>query len=102
MHHVLSKELLKFLEDSIELSSFMLRFVQSIKKFVFSNEKNLDWVFRSLKNKALSAVKSYLYREDASSSELSTLKMLFGQPEIVYDSLIENIIMGSEVKSESI
>ncbi|XP_062707814.1 uncharacterized protein LOC109406809 [Aedes albopictus] len=54
----------------------------------FNEEENLQ---NSLKGKAYEAVKSRLMFPGNVSGILSTLKMLFGQPEVIIQSLIEKV-----------
>lgn len=76
----------------------MSRFVQFTKPCVFYDKENLDGLSRRLKGKSLDIVKFELCKQDALSSVLSILRMLFGQPKIVYDSLIKSITTEPEVK----
>ncbi|XP_062715269.1 uncharacterized protein LOC115260558 [Aedes albopictus] len=57
----------------------------------FTEEENLVRLQNSLKGKAYEAVKSRLMFPGNVSGILSTLKMLFGQPEVIIQSLIEKV-----------
>ncbi|XP_062705726.1 uncharacterized protein LOC134287612 [Aedes albopictus] len=57
----------------------------------FTEEENLVRLQKSLKGKAYEAVKSRLMFPGNVSGVLSTLKMLFGQPEVIIQSLIEKV-----------
>ncbi|XP_062711977.1 uncharacterized protein LOC134289698 [Aedes albopictus] len=66
----------------------------------FTDEENIVRLQKSLKGKAYEAVKSRLIHPENVPGILSTLKMLFGQPEVIVQSLIEKVSSLPAIREE--
>lgn len=68
----------------------------------FTEEENLIRLQKSLKGKAYEAVKSRLLYPGNVSGILRTLRMLFGQPEVIIQSLIGKVSALPEIREEKL
>ncbi|XP_062715437.1 uncharacterized protein LOC134291545 [Aedes albopictus] len=86
-----SKDLPTFSGNPEEWPIFLSMFNSTTAMCGFTEEENLVRLQRSLKGKAYEAVKCRLMHPGNVQGIVSTLKMLFGQPEIIVHSLIGKI-----------
>ncbi|XP_062704409.1 uncharacterized protein LOC109433030 [Aedes albopictus] len=86
-----SKDLPTFSGNPDEWPVFLSMFNSTTAMCGFTEEENLVRLQRSLKGKAYEAVKCRLMHPGNVQGIMSTLKMLFGQPEIIVHSLIRKI-----------
>ncbi|XP_055623313.1 uncharacterized protein LOC129766739 [Toxorhynchites rutilus septentrionalis] len=86
-----SKELPTFSGNPEEWPIFLATFNNTTQLCGFSNDENLFRLQRCLKDKAYDAVKRFLLFPTNVPRIISTLKILFGQPEAIILSLINNI-----------
>ncbi|XP_058448820.1 uncharacterized protein LOC131428794 [Malaya genurostris] len=84
----ISKELPLFTGDPEEWPLFFASFESSTRICGFTEEENLLRLQRSLKGKALEAVRSRLLYPSGLKGVMKTLRTLFGRPEVVVHSLI--------------
>ncbi|XP_053686266.1 uncharacterized protein LOC128735804 [Sabethes cyaneus] len=86
-----SKDLPIFSGNPEEWPVFMSMYNRTTTMCGFTDDENIVRLQKSLKGKAYDAVKSRLMHSGNVSGILTTLKMLFGQPEVIIQSLIDKI-----------
>ncbi|XP_062706189.1 uncharacterized protein LOC134287695 [Aedes albopictus] len=86
-----SKDLPTFSGDPEEWPLFLSTFNSTTALCGFTNDENIVRLQRSLKGRAYEAVKSRLLHPSNISGIMSTLKMLFGQPEVIVHSMMSKI-----------
>ncbi|XP_062698812.1 uncharacterized protein LOC109398619 [Aedes albopictus] len=86
--HAVAKELPIFCGSPEEWPLFIATYESTSKMCGFSDEENLLRLQRSLKGKALEAVRSRLLYPAGLQGVISTLRMLFGRPEVIVHSLV--------------
>ncbi|XP_062714227.1 uncharacterized protein LOC134290998 [Aedes albopictus] len=86
-----SKDLPTFSGDPEEWPLFLSTFNSTTALCGFTNDENIVRLQRSLKGRAYEAVKSRLLHPTNVSGVMSTLKMLFGQPEVIVHSMMAKI-----------
>ncbi|XP_058826816.1 uncharacterized protein LOC131686839 [Topomyia yanbarensis] len=84
----IAKDLPFFTGDPEEWPLFIASYENSTRMCGFSEEENLLRLQRSLKGKALEAVRSRLLYPSGLGGVINTLRTLFGRPEIIVHSLI--------------
>lgn len=84
----IAKELPIFSGDPEEWPLFIASYESSTKMCGFSEEENLHRLQRSLKGKALEAVRSRLLYPAGIQGIINTLRILFGRPEVIVHSLV--------------
>lgn len=89
----IDKELPVYSGDPDEWPLFIATFENTTRLCGYTPKENIARLQRSLKGRALEAVRSQLLHPTNMNSALSTLKMLFGRPEIIVHSLIQKINM---------
>ncbi|XP_062704517.1 uncharacterized protein LOC134286848 [Aedes albopictus] len=94
------KELPQFNGDPEDWPVFLSMYNRTTAMCGFSDEENIVRLQKSLKGKAYEAVKSRLIHPGNVSGILSTLKMLFGQPEVIIQSLIEKVSTLPAIREE--
>ncbi|XP_055614868.1 uncharacterized protein LOC129761179 [Toxorhynchites rutilus septentrionalis] len=87
----ISSELPTFSGYPEEWPLFIASYENSTRICGYSDEENLLRLQRSLKGKALEAVRCRLLYPSSLSGTIATLRTLFGRPEIIVHSLINNI-----------
>ncbi|XP_062704081.1 uncharacterized protein LOC134286482 [Aedes albopictus] len=87
----ISKDLPTFSGDPEEWPLFLSTFTSTTTLCGFTNDENIVRLQRSLKGRAYEAVKSRLLHPSNVSGVMSTLKMLFGQPEVIVHSMMSKI-----------
>ncbi|XP_065095683.1 uncharacterized protein LOC135717497 [Ochlerotatus camptorhynchus] len=89
--HAVSKELPVFTGEPEEWPLFFASFENTTHLCGFSPEENMVRLQKCLKGKALEAVRCQLLHPSNLEQVISTLKMLFGRPEIIVHSLLQKI-----------
>ncbi|XP_062537615.1 uncharacterized protein LOC134205925 [Armigeres subalbatus] len=87
----ISKDLPTFSGNPEEWPLFLSTFNSTTALCGFTKEENIVRLQRSLKSRAHEAVKSRLLHPSNVSGVMSTLKMLFGQPEVIVHSMMSKI-----------
>ncbi|XP_058816672.1 uncharacterized protein LOC131679946 [Topomyia yanbarensis] len=88
---VVSKELPVFTGNPLEWPLFINSYENSTALCGFSLAENMMRLQRSLKGNALEAVRCNLLMPDAVPRVMATLKMLYGRPEIIVNSLLAKV-----------
>ncbi|XP_058445267.1 uncharacterized protein LOC131426502 [Malaya genurostris] len=83
-----AKELPEFSGNPEEWPLFIATYESTTKMCGFSDEENLLRLQRSLKGKALEAVRSRLLHPCGLEGVINTLRTLFGRPEIIVHSIV--------------
>lgn len=91
----------EFSGDPIEWPSFMTRFADTKKRCAYTVVKNLNRMTKCLKVEQL-AVKGDLHKRNALSIVFATLRMLLGQPVVVYSALINSIKTEPDTKADDL
>ncbi|XP_058448819.1 uncharacterized protein LOC131428793 [Malaya genurostris] len=89
--HAVSKELPVYNGNPEEWPLFFATFENTTKLCGYTPEENMARLQRCLRGKALDAVRCQLLHPLNLGHVLSTLKMLFGRPEIIVYSLVQKI-----------
>lgn len=88
---VVSKDLPIFSGNSSDWPVFITMFAETTKQCGFTDAENVNRLMRCLKGEAYEAVKSELLKPNSLAMVLSTLKMLFGKPEIVFNTSLNDL-----------
>ncbi|XP_058464923.1 uncharacterized protein LOC131438730 [Malaya genurostris] len=97
---VVSKELPVFSGNPLEWPLFVSSYENSTALCGFSDAENMMRLQRSLRGNALEAVRSNLLMPNAVARVLSTLRMLYGRPELVVNALLEKVRSTPPPKAE--
>ncbi|XP_058816921.1 uncharacterized protein LOC131680219 [Topomyia yanbarensis] len=89
--HAVSKELPIYSGNPEEWPLFIATFENTTRLCGYTSEENMARLQRCLKGKALEAVRCQLLHPSNLGHVMSTLKMLFGRPEIIVYSLVQKI-----------
>ncbi|XP_062710881.1 uncharacterized protein LOC134288963 [Aedes albopictus] len=89
--HAVAKELPVYSGEPEEWPLFIATYENTTRLCGYTPEENMVRLQRCLRGKALDAVRCQLLHPANLEHALSTLKMLFGRPEIIVHSLIEKI-----------
>ncbi|XP_055605771.1 uncharacterized protein LOC129753946 [Uranotaenia lowii] len=89
--HVMSRDLPHFSGDPHDWPLFYKSFCNSTAACGLSDAENLDRLQKCLKGRALEAVRSKLLIPDSVPQVMNTLKMLFGQPEIILFTVLKKL-----------
>lgn len=89
--HVVSKDLPFFHGNPEQWPMFISRFDNSTALCGFSDSENLDRLQKCLKGKAYEAVRSRLLTAESVQGIMSTLKLLYGRPELIVNTLMIKI-----------
>lgn len=89
--HVLPKDLPNFNGNPLDWAFFISAFETTTNQCGFSNTENMMRLQRCLKGNALMAVKSCLLRPEKVPEVIETLKMLYGKPELIILTLIDQM-----------
>lgn len=89
--HAVAKELPVYSGEPEEWPLFIATYENTTRLCGYTPEENMVRLQRCLRGKALEAVKCQLLHPANLDFALSTLKMLFGRPEIIVHTLIEKI-----------
>ncbi|XP_055844833.1 uncharacterized protein LOC129911149 [Episyrphus balteatus] len=100
--HLISRDLQSFAGSPDEWPLFISNFCRSTEICAFTDEENLVRLQKSLKGKALEAVRSLLIQPSCVPRVISTLKMLYGDPELVVHALTQKIQSTPAPKSEKL
>lgn len=100
--HVVSKDLPLFNGDPKDWPAFITKLRDTTRLCGITAAENLERLGRCLKGQALEAVQSDLNNPEALPNVLSTLKLLFGRPEVIYNSLIDQVRSVPVVKMEKL
>ncbi|XP_058826902.1 uncharacterized protein LOC131686906 [Topomyia yanbarensis] len=87
----ISKDLPLFSGNPEEWPLFLSSFNSTTAMCGFTNEENIVRLQRSLKDRAYEAVRCRLMHPSNVNGIMSTLKMLFGQPEVIVNSMMSKI-----------
>ncbi|XP_058816853.1 uncharacterized protein LOC131680147 [Topomyia yanbarensis] len=98
----ISKDLPTFSGNPEEWPLFLSTFNSTTAMCGFTNEENIVRLQRSLKGRAYEAVKCRLMHPSNVNGVLSTLKMLFGQPEVIVNSMISKIAALPALKEDKL
>ncbi|XP_062703946.1 uncharacterized protein LOC134286352 [Aedes albopictus] len=97
-----SRDLPTFSGDPEEWPLFLSTFNSTTALCGFTNDENIVRLQRSLKGRAYEAVKSRLLHPSNISGIMSTLKMLFGQPEVIVHSMMTKINLLPALKEDKL
>lgn len=89
--HVIAKDLSYFSGNPKEWPIFISRFQNSTESCAFSHAENLDRLQRCLKGNALEAVRSRLNIPESVPDIIETLRLLYGRPELIINSMLRKI-----------
>lgn len=96
------KELSKFDGNPRAWPRFITSFNRSTEVCGFNNLENLERLTNSLSGRALTAVESSLTMEENLPRILATLEMIFGKPEFIITSLIDEMRKSSPPSADNI
>ncbi|XP_065088896.1 uncharacterized protein LOC135710301, partial [Ochlerotatus camptorhynchus] len=94
------KDLPRFGGDPEDWPRFIAAYERTTRMCAFRNDELLDRLERSLYDRALSAVKSLLLHPENVSTIISRLKTLFGNPEVIVETMIKRIRMMPAPKAD--
>ncbi|XP_065074000.1 uncharacterized protein LOC135698068 [Ochlerotatus camptorhynchus] len=97
-----SKDLPTFSGDPEEWPVFISMYNRTTTMCGFTEDENIVRLQKSLKGRAYDAVKSRLMHSGNVPGILSTLKMLFGQPEVIIQSLIRKVGSLSPIREDKL
>ncbi|XP_055923993.1 uncharacterized protein LOC129954238 [Eupeodes corollae] len=100
--HIMHKELPSFSGRPEEWPLFISCFENSTRVCGLSNDENLIRLQKSLKGKALESVRAQLLYPHQLPNIISTLRMLFGRPEAIINSLVAKIRSEPSPKNEEL
>lgn len=86
--HAVAKELPTFSGNPEEWPLFIATYESTTRMCGFSEEENLLRLQRSLRGKALDAVRSHLLYPAGLDGVINTLRTLYGRPEVIVNSLV--------------
>lgn len=89
--HVLPKDLPNFSGDPLEWAFFISSYETTTTRCGYSNAENMMRLQRCLKGNALMAVKSCLLHPEKVPEVIDTLRMMYGKPEVIIFTLIDQI-----------
>ncbi|XP_053691213.1 uncharacterized protein LOC128739741 [Sabethes cyaneus] len=89
--HAVSKELPTFSGNPEEWPLFISTYESSTRMCGFSDEENLLRLQRSLRGRALETVRSRLLHPVGLEGVIKTLRMLYGRPEVIVNTLVGKI-----------
>lgn len=95
---VIKLELPTFSGDAADWPQFIGAYVNSTRQCGYTDEENISRLYQCLKGPAYDAVKSSLRRPGALPTVLKTLKALFGRPDLILESEIEEARRVAPVK----
>lgn len=85
------KDLPRFGGDPEDWPRFIAAYNRTTRMCAFSNDELLDRLERSLHDRALAAVKSLLLHPENVPTIMSRLRVLFGNPEVIVETMIKRI-----------
>lgn len=88
---MVTKDLPIFYGKPEEWPMFISRFNNSTTTCGFSHQENLDRLQKCLKGNALEAVRSRLLSAESVPGIIETLRMLYGRPDLIINTLLNNI-----------
>ncbi|XP_065094740.1 uncharacterized protein LOC135715349 [Ochlerotatus camptorhynchus] len=97
-----SKDLPTFSGNPEEWPVFISMYNRTTTMCGFTEDENIVRLQKSLKGRAYDAVKSRLMHSGNVPGILSTLKMLFGQPEVIIQSLIGKVSFLSSIREDKL
>ncbi|XP_065090559.1 uncharacterized protein LOC135711619 [Ochlerotatus camptorhynchus] len=97
-----SKDLPTFSGNPEEWPVFISMYNRTTTMCGFTEDENIVRLQKSLKGRAYDAVKSRLMHSGNVPGILSTLKMLFGQPEVIIQSLIGKVSSLSSIREDKL
>lgn len=100
--HALPKHLPEFTGLPEEWPRFISNYEQTTQTCGFSNEENLIRLQNSLKGKALEAVSCRLMLPSSVPDVIQTLRLLFGRPELIINTLLQKIRNEPSPKAEKL
>lgn len=89
--HVLPRDLPKFQGNPQEWPMFISSYESSTLTGGYTNAENLIRLQRCLQGKALEAVRSILLSPNNVASVIETLRMMYGRPDLIIHTLIQQI-----------
>ncbi|XP_055918440.1 uncharacterized protein LOC129950533 [Eupeodes corollae] len=98
----LIRDLPAFDGDPSEWPLFIASFNRSTELGRFSDEENLIRLHKALKGSALEAVRSLIIQPNCVGRVIDTLKMLYGRPELIINTLIRKISSTPPPKAEKL
>lgn len=97
---VIPKEIPQFSGDPKYWPQFITTFINSTQQCGFTAEENMARLSKCLKGDAYNAVRTDLLMPSSLGTVLSTLRMLYGRPELIFNSAMEQIKQTPPVKLE--
>lgn len=89
--HVMPRELPHFDGNPNQWEAFISAFENSTETCGFSNSENLGRLQKCLKGDAYTAVRSRLLHKDSVPGVIHTLRMMYGRPEFIIETMIRDI-----------
>ncbi|XP_067635019.1 uncharacterized protein [Eurosta solidaginis] len=99
---VMSKDLPTFSGNPEEWPLFITNFEQSTIRCGFTDQENLIRLQKCLKGSALDAVRGKLMMPSTISYAIETLRMLYGRPDVIHQTLQKKLRQQPVVKTENL
>lgn len=99
---VFPRDLPQFSGDPLTWPMFISAFLNSTKACGYSNYENLARLQKSLKDRALEAVRMNLMVPETVPMVISTLQFLYGQPEKLLNACLQEVKKYSVIKGEKL
>lgn len=100
--HTMNRRLPQFFGEPTKWQMFESAFVHSTTSCGLMNHENLSRLLDSLQGVAMDAVKSRLLHPDSVPGVMETLRLMYGRPELVIQSLLEEINKTTPPKSDDL
>ncbi|XP_037030375.1 uncharacterized protein LOC119070165 [Bradysia coprophila] len=100
--HTMNRRLPQFFGEPTKWQMFESAFVYSTMSCGLMNHENLSRLTDSLQGVAMKAVKSRLLHPDSVPGVMETLRLMFGRPELIIQSLLEEIDRTTAPKSDDL
>ncbi len=100
--HTMNRKLPQFSGEPTKWQMFESAFINATLSCGLNNSENLSRLMESLKGKAFTAVQCRLLHPDSVPGVMSTLRLLFGRPELIIHTLLDDINQTPSPKSEDL
>ncbi|XP_055584725.1 uncharacterized protein LOC129737589 [Uranotaenia lowii] len=99
---VIAKDLPSFSGNPEEWPIFISTYESTTSMCMFTDEENLSRLRTCLRGEALDAVRSFLIQPSTVRKAIDVLRLRFGQPQFVIDSLKEKVLSMPPLKQDSL
>lgn len=100
--HTMNRKLPQFYGEPSKWQMFESAFVNATLSCGLNNAENLSRLLESLKGKAMTAVECRLLHPDSVPGVMSTLRLMYGRPELIINSLLDEINRTMPPKSDDL